>query len=264
MVMKVQRNFVFQHFLLLISVGACPSLHAQLETNSSDSFGHSVTPIPYNLRDIPEGGLGFLLGISDEDDAVASVAIGFDFEFYGQTYSEVEVSTNGYISFTIDGPDGCCGEPIPTFGQELDHFIAGYWTDLNPNSLSGTGGGEIYRQTSGPVGQREFIVGFYDVADADNPSTSVNTFEIILHESTNDIELQFAQLQYDSVEDVSVGIENSDGSDGIQLLALNSSSSGFSNGDIVVQSQGVVITIPEPSTLLLANFALFFLVRRSR
>ena len=264
MVLPAQINFVFRRFLPLAFIGCGSLMEAQLVTASSDTFGHSVASTAYNLRDLPGGGLGTLLDISDEDDAVTTVVLGFDFEFYGETYSEVEISTNGYISFTIDGPAGCCGEPIPTFGQELDHFIAGYWTDLNPNSVSGTGGGEIYQHTSGSVGQREFIVGFYDVLDADNPTTSSNTFEIILHESTNDIELQFEQLQFDSVEDVSVGIENIDGSDGIELLDLNSSASGFMNGDIVVQSIGVLITIPEPSSLLLVTLSLPLLVRRRR
>jgi hypothetical protein len=70
------------------------------------------------------------------DDGTVIVEIGFDFVFFGQTYTEAIVNSNGFISFT---------EPIPGYSNtNLPNVAAGallspLWDDLNP-----TRGGDLY------------------------------------------------------------------------------------------------------------------------
>lgn len=46
-------------------------------------------------------------------DEVASAALipPFEFNFYGQTYSQIWLSSNGFGSFTHPGGTGCCDGP---------------------------------------------------------------------------------------------------------------------------------------------------------
>ena len=210
-----------------------------------DAFGHSINNSPFNLRNVEATGDN--VGLDDADDSTATQEIGFDFLFYGASYNVVEISSNGFISFNLTGNSACCsGEPIPTAGGSIDNFIAGYWEDLAPSN-----GGVVRTQTSGPTGSREFIVGFYDVTDFDDPANSVNTFEIILHEGTNSIELQYGQIQFENIDDKVLGIENLDGTDGLELLFVESTAP-LNNGDLLLFNQGFLITtIPEPSATLL-------------
>jgi hypothetical protein len=234
-------------FLLLVVVliAMLYGTAAAVPPPGPDAFGHSVSNIPYNLRDVRVTGAD--IGLDNADDGVAVVPIGFDFSFYGVPYNQVEISSNGFLSFTITGAAACCsGEAIPTAGGDIDNFVAGYWEDLDPSE-----GGTIRTATLGSAGNREFIVGFYEVRDNDDPTNSINTFEMILHEGTNNIELQYDQIQFEDVDDKVTGIENFDGTDGIELLFV-SFNAPLSNGDLLFDKEGYLfITIPEPSSLTL-------------
>jgi hypothetical protein len=231
---------------------------------ATDSFGYSLSDIEYNLRDISSTGND--IGLDGSDDDVSIASIGFYFDFYGNIYSDVEISSNGFMSFTQTGNAACCsGETISTQGGSIDNFIAGYWEDLSPQA-----GGIVRAQTSGLIGSRIFTVGFYNVRDVDDPVNSVNTFEMILHELTNDIEIQYSLIQFEDVDDKVMGIENIDGSDGIEL-AFFEADSNFINGDVLFQNEGYcfstatncgISSVPEPSTL--AIFALGMIGLASR
>jgi hypothetical protein len=240
-----------------ISVAARPA--GAVVPPGPDAFGHTIASIPLNLRDIRVSGDN--IGLDDADDEVAVVSIGFNFSFYGLSYSQVEVSSNGFLSFNLTGDAACCsGDPIPTPGGDIDNFVAGYWEDLDAGE-----GGIIRADTLGAPGSRQFIVGFYDVSDNDDPVNSINTFEMILHETSNNIELQYDQVQFEDIDSKSAGIENFDGTDGIELLFI-SSSAPLSNGDLLFDQEGFLITrVPEPSSIaLLAAFAAAGLRRRRR
>ncbi|MDZ7792101.1 MAG: hypothetical protein U5L08_16685 [Xanthomonadales bacterium] len=196
-----------------------------------DGFGYLGTEIPLNLRDV--SATGFDAGLDNADDDTSVVPVGFSFEYYGATYTEVEISSNGFVSFTQTGGSECCsGESIPD-SSTPNNMIAGFWEDLDPGE-----GGIIRTETLGSPGSRQFVIGFYDVPDNDDPANVVNTFEVILHETTNDIELAIQDVQFDDVDDKVVGIENADGTDGIEVIFVESGDPGFSNGDSIIADQG--------------------------
>ena len=227
-----------------------------------DAFGNSISNTQFNLRNVEATGNN--VGLDNADDSTATQGIGFDFLFFGTSYSNVEISSNGFLTFTPTGNAGCCsGQSIPTAGGAINNFIAGYWEDLAPAS-----GGVVRTQTSGLAGSREFVVGFYDVADLDDPVNSINTFEMILHEGTNNIELQYGQIQFENVDDKVIGIENADGTDGLELLFVPSTAP-LNNGDLLLTNQGFLISvpaaIPEPhSALLIVGVACIAAVHRRR
>lgn len=196
-----------------------------------DSFGYEGSTIPLNLRDVSTTGND--VGLDNADDDTATAPIGFSFDYYGSSYTNVEISSNGFITFTPTGDAECCsGESIPD-ASSPNNIIAGWWEDLDPGE-----GGIIRTATVGAPGDREFIVGFYDVRDNDDPDNVVNTFEIILHEATGDIELAIEDIQFDDVDDKVVGIENADGTDGIEVIFVESGDPTYTNGDSVISNQG--------------------------
>ena len=61
------------------------------------------------------------------DDSTAVVSLGFAFPFYGQSFTQAYVSSNGFISFNDIGTGCCNGQPI---AQAPRNGIYAYWTDL--------------------------------------------------------------------------------------------------------------------------------------
>ncbi|UCD27749.1 MAG: immunoglobulin domain-containing protein [Planctomycetota bacterium] len=173
-----------------------------------DQYGHAAFPIDNNLRDISATGTQLLLG---DDDTAVDIPIGFDFQFYGNIYSTVSIRSNGYMGFTPGYTGVNHGWTENILGTDSpNNCIYGCLLDLNP-SASGT----IYYETRGIEPARTFIVGFYAVEEYDDPA-SLFTFEMILHESTSAIELQYGNCPVGS-EAKTVGIDNIDGSDYLPL-----------------------------------------------
>jgi hypothetical protein len=73
--------------------------------------GYSVTPIafaPISPSGTPSA------GPSGDDVITGDVAIGFPFTFYGTTYTNVRISTNGFMTFDATTDNGCCsGDVLP-------------------------------------------------------------------------------------------------------------------------------------------------------
>ncbi len=184
-----------------------------------DDFGYTGIEIPYSFTDI--SGTGTFVSLSD-DQVSGAIPIGFTFNFYGVDYTEVYISSNGFITFSPGMDDGCCtGGAIPN-ADGSDNLIAGYWEDLNYPP------GNIHYQTMGAPGSQRFIVQF-----TNNPHYSHGpqvTFQIILHEGTNYIELQYSNAPSDGGTHT-IGIENSDGTAGLL----------YARGDISMSNIGLLI-----------------------
>ncbi len=146
------------------------------------------------------GGTSVALG----DDQVSPVLpIGFSFEFFGNTYTNFRISSNGFITFSGSAANGCCsGQNIPAAGLPND-LIAAYWEDLNPAV-----GGEIEFYTIGAGANRALVVNFIEVPHFG--SANEVTFQIVLHETSNIIEIFGSNLPSDGGNHTQ-GIENSTG-----------------------------------------------------
>lgn len=223
---------IFRQLMPLLFLTAVLSSTAQaVSFPGPDAYGYHGALVPLNLRDIRTSGTD--LGLDNSDDDTATTPIGFSFNYYGNSYTQVEVSSNGFISFSPSGEDGCCSaDPIPD-SNNPNNVIAGWWQDMDTRES-----GIIRAETRGAVGSREFIVGFYDVADYDEPELAINTFEIILHEATGDIEIAIKDAKFDDADDKVSGIENADGSDGIEIIFVESDDPSYANGDSVLSNQG--------------------------
>lgn len=156
------------------------------------------------------------------DDAVSSsISLPFSFPFYGSSYSQVKVSSNGFLSFDGGTDNGCCtGDNLPTTNTP-NAVVACGWEDLDPTrSISGFNPPKIhYRSVGSPA--TKWVVEYDNIYSYQTNPTYLGTgnkFQIHL-ESDGDI---YCMLE-DIVDDTdtlptTIGIENAAGTQGTRYL----------------------------------------------
>lgn len=123
------------------------------------------------------------LAFSSDDLHGPVVDIGFPFEFFGNTYTQCVVSTNGYITFDLGtagtGSPWAINNASPTPGVP-DNAIMFPWQDINPGA--GSGG-----TNAADCGDGVFIVDFTDIAMF-SCTTLDFSMQVKMFEGTNVIE----------------------------------------------------------------------------
>lgn len=117
-----------------------------------------------------------------DDNMIGPLSIGFTFCFYGNTYTNYYIGSNGWISFT---PTTTAYTPyaIPTTSTAVPkNCIMGPWHDLNPAV-----GGSVKTQTLGVAPYRRLVVTWESMPFFSCTGT-LNTQQIIIYETTNVIE----------------------------------------------------------------------------
>jgi len=191
------------------------------------AFDHSDTdydeaPV-YDWVEINQ--VGTNLNLTD-DSIINDVQIGFNFNYFGETYNSMTVCSNGWTSF----------EPCP-----LSHF----WNFSIPNpmgpsamlapfmdDLDDDDGNEPFNVYTYNDGNGRFIIQWDDVSNGEDdqncPDCIKETFQMILHDpsvfqtATGDGDIVF---QYKEIHDIdqngnysTIGIESPDQDDGVQYL----------------------------------------------
>jgi len=202
----MSKNTVITVFLAAMAVSGTFSVHAF--SGGPDDFGYTFKdseeldgPV-YEFEDISATGTPLALA----DDAMsAALPIGFSFNYYGVDYTEVYVSSNGFISLLAGQFPDFEGQVLPTMGDP-DAVIAAWWGDLNPVE-----GGSIHTQTLGVAPDRRFIIQFTEIPFLE--SSALTTHQYKLFEGSNAIEVHYAVA--DDYGNPTAGIENETGSDGL-------------------------------------------------
>jgi hypothetical protein len=183
----------------------------------TSSFERTYLPLAAmnygNWIDITANGNVLSLG----DDDVQKIALPFDFRFYGTTYNDLWVSSNGFVSFAnsyTNWTNGC----LPNTSVP-NNAIYAFWDDLRP--ADGGGGGTIYARQ---VDSETFVIEWHEVSHYG--SSDHETFEIILKKD-NTILLQYQSLS--STSSATVGVENAKGTVAQQYWC-NGSGSPLHNG----------------------------------
>ncbi len=207
------------------------------ESFASIFLDHTLSPISNNLRNIRLTGTAVTLGYYEMSSAIP---LPFNFNFYDTEFSELFISPSGFITF-LSGQSSGWGQqqPLPD-PYTPNGLIAGFWTYLYPDA-----GGTIRYQTLGEEGSRQFVIGFYQVPHCCEPGYYPVTFEIILHEGTNNIELQYGWAPSAGYY-ISVGIENLDGTDGLQVAY------GY---DVSFSHEGFLITPEGPPVEIIGGIS---------
>ncbi|MFK7799667.1 MAG: fibronectin type III domain-containing protein, partial [Aureispira sp.] len=199
----------------------CAGSNSTLGVIFSDSLttpvcdDYEVTPIPF----APISGTGTTVSAfaPDPDDGVsAPLPIGFSFDFFCNTYTQFVMSTNGFISFDLNAPDGCCsGDILPVnLGFDPNNLIALAWNDLNVT------GDALEYFTVGTAPNRILVVNYTTVSHFPGPSTDLVTVQALLYETSNVIEIH-TTVQPDNFGIHTQGIENANGTIGFTAPGRN-------------------------------------------
>lgn len=166
-------------------------------TGSTGISGYNLSTIPY----APVSGTGTLVSLAD--DAMSNaLPIGFTFRFFENQYSSFYISSNGFITFSANQPDGCCvGQSIPNNALPTN-LIAFAWNDLNPSVNAST----IRYFTDGTAPNRRLIVSYN--TNHYNGTTFPMRGQIILLEGTNLIEIHSEVITAVSGNPTTQGIQN--------------------------------------------------------
>jgi len=217
--------------LLAFVLGSAP-VAAEVITSTDGCYeSHDTITLPdpapptVNFRDI--AATGTPLGLAPNSASLA-LPIGFSFYYYGVEYTEVIVSTNGFLTFQAPSSSGCCsGSSLPSTGNP-NTTVAGFWKEHDTNL-----GGEIYTELQGAPGDREYIVQWDAIPAANAGGLFPSTFQIVLQERLSSIEIQYGDA--DALNrTTSAGIENEDGTQGLEV---------FRNSDIRLIDQAIRIGV---------------------
>ena len=142
-----------------------------------------------------------------DDDNQGPFGLEFPFSFYGQTFYDFRVCSNGFISFTSSATT-YSNTSIPSPTAPLD-LVAPFWEDLNPG-----GGGQIYWYADDEMA----VVSWVDVP-AFSSGYGPFTFQVILYPNGRIL------FQYENMipqnNRATIGIQDGTGSIGLQV-AFNS------------------------------------------
>jgi hypothetical protein len=136
------------------------------------------------------------------DDATRRISLGFEFDYWDQTFTDAWVSSNGFVSFQSGAHLCCNGQPMELAQRNT---IYGYWSDL----VSYTGN-PYFRRDDGSI-----LFGWYGVNEFGTNNSS--TFEIGLF-ADGKIQLNYGSLGFSGNRNFTAGLTGPTADDNISLF----------------------------------------------
>lgn len=191
--------------------------------SASVALSASVAPWTYTLSEIPfapEPAPTIILPKLADDGFFPNIPIGFDFTFYGTSYSTLNLDYNAFVTFGPVVVGGFyTGDRIPDPANP-NNLIALAWNDWQPEKVPGS----ITYETRGTAPNRKFLIQFSGVPEyAGNGRL---TSQLVLSEGSNDITIYTTSMTVtNGGSRVTQGIENADGTlamfDSVQNAVLH-------------------------------------------
>lgn len=166
----LRRFLFFVSALLLIATFDCQAQSYSL----SGSAGTFTTVASGTAAD----------AIETDDGMSSTIPIGFSFNYYGNTYTQLKACSNGFITFDLTNVADAGNVINNTYTLKS---IAPLWDDLD-----GTGGTAVYT-TTGVAGSRVFTFEWLNWKWSYNASAAGISFQVKLYETTNTIEFVYRQ-----------------------------------------------------------------------
>lgn len=193
-------------------------LFFKVDANAQDMY--SVASIPHQVYVSPNP-----VSLSTQDDMYSNlISIGFDFTYFGNTYNQMIISTNGYIDFRSNFAGQFSpyqlSMPFPNSSQVKNSIFACYHDMYNTGAV---GSGAISYSVIGNAPYRKFIL-LFDNQPQFQCLALRSTFQAVLYETLNIIDVQIVNkpvcLAFNSGNAI-VGIVNEEGNIAITPPARN-------------------------------------------
>ena len=163
-------------------------------------------------------------GLGSNDDAVSSAFnIGFTFDFYGESFTQARMATNGCLHFKTSG--AYCNDftPDPLSGQHT-YTLYPFWTDLIKDNGSGMRAKAFADYT---------IFGWYKMREYNEANTD-NSFEVWLYPNDT-FEFRYGELDIDR-HDVLIGEVGSGSKEVYQYYYHDECNTGSTNASNCVNT----------------------------
>ncbi len=181
-----------------------------------DCNAYTRTAIPYSWQ----SGTGTSLSIATNDIS-SPISLGFDFEYYCNTFNSVRVAEDGFISFSATSGNNSSSS-IPS-ATTPDGMIAAVWENLKQRTASSYNP-RISYQRLGTAPNRRFVVKYEDLVFYRLIGGSDRVYvQIVLYEGSNIIEIHNQRV--DGSGDLATqGIESPNGQNGMPVTGRNAQS----------------------------------------
>ena len=166
--------------------GAQASANATISCGSSHTVTASTNSVVYSVAPsscspVTISGTNAFPTACD-DCVTGQIPLGFNFNFYGNTYNSVVISSNGLVGFGAFTFTGFTPFTIPAGGLP-NNYIAGFMCDLDIRY-----GGTITYQMVGTAPNRRFVVRYNNVVPYNMGSaagTGTASFQIVINENSS-------------------------------------------------------------------------------
>jgi len=192
--------------------------------------------------------------VGDSDDGYQIVEIGFDFSYYGETKTNVVISSNGLLAFD-SASDEFANECIPSFGPP-NAYVGLFWDDLDIGNVDTNltpNDGKVFYQTLGSAPNRRFVVEYLGIPHIDDANSRF-TFEAVLYEGNGHIQVQYKAMQdgatnFGTGRSATLGIEDNTATRGVEWYCGEGGMGGmFADNDGPVTSGLAILYAPATTT----------------
>jgi hypothetical protein len=171
---------------------------------------------------------------------------GMHFPYYDSTYDFVVVSSNGWVALGSTNPGGdldTVPDKLPT-PTSPNRCVYAWWDDLAVGA--GFGHGALFFQWLGVTPNRYMVVVYEDAIRVGADTSNGITFELIFRENGTITcqykDVETGDLNFDNGKNSSIGLENKDGTDGVNYLYARPPMSSAVNDPANRLSPGRAIT----------------------
>ena len=244
-----------------------PDEHGYYIYDMLDTDYNLVPTFDWIEIDTQYGGDGIDLNMSDSGDgngassSTKTINLPFTFNFYGEPYDVISVSTNGWIALGRTDLLSFRNYPIPGAGGPSP-MIAAFWDDMKTTN----GGDVFYKLIDNETNEQSLIIQWSDMRTNDN--NSEEDFQVILTPNSNsetgdgDIKIQYKT--FNNTSDgyypeggtpvhgsyATIGIENLYANEGLQYTFNNQYAPGAST---LVNNSSILITTELPTFAILGD-----------
>lgn len=207
----MKKFYPFKNFMLSAFIGLSAVASGQ----------YSVSPIPHQVY------VGTLPVEGTFDDVFSQpLQLPFSFQFYGVGHEQVFVGTNGQISFNQETAGAYApwsfNLTIPNASFPSKNAILGPMHDMNNSDAQGV----ITYGISGNAPYRKFVIIFDNQSHYSCNANAKSSFQIILHETTNIVDVQIIEKELCATWQGGVAVLGVINADGTQATAAPGRNTG--------------------------------------
>ncbi|WP_435579779.1 M36 family metallopeptidase [Gilvibacter sp.] len=191
--------------ITLDGAGNATLVNADVIANLTPATGYTIDQTgTFAPLDISTGSTSVSLG---DDQGTAAIALGFTFSFMGVDYTNVYITSNGYLAFDTNDLTDFSNDALPSTTLP-DNMIAAVWDDYLPD-----GSETIRYKLEGTAPNRVFVVDYIDMPHwVSGGGGALNTFQVQLYEGSSRIEVHSTSITSDGGTRTQ-GIENVGGTE---------------------------------------------------